>query len=168
MKNINLLKAAATGLLLCYGAFCAVKADEGTFLDRVDLVIHEAGHVIFGFIGETAGILGGTIMQLAVPAALSIYFRKRGEMFSAAFGIFWIGQNLFNISVYIKDAAAMELPLINVGGGEGIHDWNYLLLKINLLAWDQLIGSICYGLGLVLVTLSILPAARSCLREDQR
>jgi len=38
--------------------------------------------------------------------------------------LWWVAQNLWNISVYVKDARAEELPL--VGGGE--HDWNYLLV----------------------------------------
>lgn len=49
----------------------------------------------------------------------------------------------------------MELPLVSIGGGDSIHDWNWLLLKFNLLAWDQAIGKSVYGLGVLLMVVSV-------------
>jgi hypothetical protein len=80
----------------------------------------------------------------------------RREFYSSTVSIFWLGQNMFGISVYIKDAAAMELPLVSVGGGDTIHDWNYILLKLNILAWDQVIGNIVYGLGVLIIAVSVV------------
>jgi hypothetical protein len=37
------------------------------FLDGVNLLIHEAGHVVFGSVGQTVAVAGGTILQLAFP-----------------------------------------------------------------------------------------------------
>jgi hypothetical protein len=40
-------------------------SEEGfIFLDYANLVFHEAGHPIFGLLGETMGLYGGTIGQL--------------------------------------------------------------------------------------------------------
>lgn len=130
--------------------------EEGTFLDRVDLIAHEAGHLLFGYFGEFIMVIGGMLGQLLVPALIAIYFATRREFFSSSVVLFWLGQNLLNISVYVKDAAAMELPLVNIGGGEGIHDWNYLLLKFNVLAWDQTIGNVVYGLGVLIIAASVV------------
>ena len=148
-------KVIFTVLLAIYGLHCARSAAEGSFLDRIDLIAHEAGHLLFGFCGEFMMAIGGTLGQLLVPAGIGGYFVLRREFYSAAVMLFWLGQNFFNISVYVKDAGAMELPLVSIGGGDVIHDWNYLLLKVNLLAWDQTVGSLVFGAGVLLMILSI-------------
>ncbi len=140
-----------------YGIICARDASVPRFLDRVDLVIHEAGHLFFSWFGEFLQVCGGTIGQLFVPAAFTVYFYFRREFFSSAVTFFWVGQNLFNISVYVKDAQAMALPLVSVGGGEdAIHDWNYLLSRLGLLRWDHAIGSLIYLLGLLVIIASVV------------
>lgn len=133
----------------------AIIFPEGTFLDGVDLIAHEAGHLLFGYFGEFMLVIGGTLGQLLVPAGIGLYFTMRRELYSSTVALFWIGQNLLNISVYVKDAAAMELPLVSIGGGESIHDWNWLLLKFNVLAWDQTIGNCVYGLGVLIMVASV-------------
>lgn len=50
--------------------FILLKTDDDGFLSVVDhanLVFHEAGHVIFGILGGTMGLYGGTLGQLAIP-----------------------------------------------------------------------------------------------------
>lgn len=155
-KKINCLKAGFAALLAIYALICARSVDDGTFLDRVDLIAHEAGHLLFGYFGEFIMVIGGTLGQLLVPAGIGIYFLLRRELFSSSVMLFWVGQNLLNISVYVKDAAVMELPLVNIGGGEGMHDWNWLLLKFNVLAWDQTIGNIVYWLGVLILVASVV------------
>ena len=95
------------------------------FMDYVNLAFHEAGHVFLSFSGTTLHYLGGSIGQLAVPALLSYYFLRQARPFAAAFCVWWAGQNLVNIGVYIADARNLALPL--VGGGD--HDWNELLFR---------------------------------------
>jgi hypothetical protein len=38
------------------------------FLHGVNLVFHEAGHVIFGFLGEFIAVAGGSLNQVLIPA----------------------------------------------------------------------------------------------------
>lgn len=154
-QKFNPVKGCFTSLSAVY-AFMCIAATDGTFLDRVDLVAHEAGHLLFGYLGEFMMVIGGTLGQLLVPVGIAAYFFTRREFYSAAVVVFWIGQNLFNISVYVKDAAAMNLPLVSAGGGDSIHDWNWLLLKFNVLAWDQAIGNIVYGVGVMIVIASVV------------
>jgi hypothetical protein len=152
-KKLNYLKAAFTLLLAIYGIKCALNRES--FLDGVNLIAHEAGHLLFGYLGEFIMVIGGTVGQLFIPAATGVYFFMRREFYSTTVALFWFGQNMINISVYVKDAALMELPLVNVGGGEGMHDWNYLLLKFNVLAHDQVIGNLVYGLGCLIIVASV-------------
>ena len=146
-------------VLLIYGIIIARDVTVYRFLDRVDLVSHEAGHLLFRWLGEFLMVLGGTLGQLIVPAGITLYFYLRREFYSSAVTLFWVGQNLFNISIYVKDAQAMALPLVTVGGGrDAIHDWNYLLRAAGLLRWDQFIGNFVYGLGALIILASIVLA----------
>jgi hypothetical protein len=145
-------RRALTAVLAVYGGFLLLNPGHYGWLDSLDLAIHEFGHPLFGLFGEFIGSLGGTLMQLLMPAALVAYFWRRGDRHAATVALWWIAQNLWNISVYVQDARAEELPL--VGGGE--HDWNYLLGTLGLLQQDRLIGD---GVRLV----GMLVYAWSCL-----
>ena len=65
--------------------------------------------------------------------------------------LWWVAQSLWNVSVYVKDARAQELPL--VGGGE--HDWAYLLGELDLLPHDQAIGHAVWLAGVVVYLIAI-------------
>lgn len=100
------------------------------FMDLVNLAFHEAGHVFATPFGETVHYLGGTLGQLLVPGLLIPYFLlRRLNPPAAAFCLWWLGENLVNVAVYMADARDLELPL--VGGGD--HDWNELLYRFDLL-----------------------------------
>ncbi len=147
------LRLALTAFLALYGIVLALHPERYGWLDSLDVAIHEVGHPLFGLFGEFIGMLGGTLMQLLIPALFVWDFRRRGDRHAATVALWWVAQNLWNISVYIKDARAEELPL--VGGGE--HDWTYLLGRLGLLDQDQLVGGAVYVAGLLLF-------AWSCLR----
>lgn len=157
VKKINYLKAGFTVLLAIYGIVCASDVASGSALDRVNLIAHEAGHLLFSYFGRFIMVLGGTIGQLFVPVAFTVYFYMRKEFYSSAVTLFWTGQNFFGISLYVKDARAMALPLVSVGGGsDTIHDWHYLLTKVGLLRWDHVIGNIMFIWGIVIIIISIV------------
>jgi hypothetical protein len=139
-------------------------------LDHANLPIHEAGHPLFGLLGVTIGIWGGTLMELLVPLAFAVYFGTRGDTSGTAFSAFWFGENLLYISVYIADARAMELPL--VGGGE--HDWNMLLGGMGLLQQDKTIGGVVRIIGWLIMFGAVLwfiskrDKGRPAPEEDRR
>jgi len=110
-------------------------AQVGCFLDLVNLAFHEAGHLFMTPFGSTLHYLGGTLGQLAVPSLLAGYFllKPPTRPIGAAFCAWWLGENLVNISVYMKDARDLALPL--VGGGD--HDWNELFYRFGLLGEDS-------------------------------
>lgn len=124
-------------------------------MDGVDLIFHEAGHMIFRIFGsELLMVMGGTIMQLLVPAVFTIYFFTHGQRFSSAITGIWLSQSFFNVAVYERDAWAMELPLL--GGGDVIHDWNYIVTELNLIGQIKTLGNIIYGTGVAVLILSIV------------
>jgi hypothetical protein len=145
-------RLALTLVLAMYGWVCL--RDPGTYrwLDSLDLAIHEAGHLVFAAGGETVMLLGGTLMQLLVPAAFVVALWRAGDRHGATVPLWWLGQNCWNISVYIRDARTQQLPL--VGGGE--HDWALILGRWGWLAQDQAIGGGVYLAGAVLYATAIL------------
>jgi hypothetical protein len=145
-------RRALTAVIAAYGGFLLLNPGHYGWLDSLDLAIHEFGHPLFGLFGEFIGSLGGTLMQLLMPAAFVAYFWRRGDRHAAMVALWWIAQNLWNISVYVQDARAEELPL--VGGGE--HDWNYLLGTLGLLQQDRLIGDGVRLLGMLVYAWSCL------------
>jgi hypothetical protein len=98
--------------LFVYGIVCL--RDPGTFrlLDNVDLAIHETGHLVFAPFGEFLGFLGGTLLHLLFPLLFYGYFLRQQDRFAASVLLWWVAQNLWNISVYMADARAQRLPLV--------------------------------------------------------
>ena len=144
-------RLALTAVLAFYGIRLLLHPDAGSLMDSVDLPIHETGHLVFSPFGEFVQFLGGTMFQLIMPAAFVVYFARRSDRHAASVALWWVAQNCWNISVYVRDARAQELPL--VGGGE--HDWAYLLGRLGWLKRDQVLGHDVWFVGVVLFVLSI-------------
>jgi hypothetical protein len=125
------------------------------FIDGVNLLFHEAGHVIFAVFGQTMQFLGGTLGQLFFPAAFVVYFLMKGKKQDAVICGVWFGESLMYTAEYLADARVMVLPLV----GGHIHDWNWLLARAGLLSQCEeialtihivasIIVSVCVGLSI--------------------
>jgi len=110
------------------------------FIHGINLLFHEAGHMIFGFVGgQFLTVAGGTLGQLLMPLVLLVAFRwKNGDAFAAALALWWLGQNLVDCAPYINDARMLQLTLIGGGTGQEVegHDWEYLLTELGWLRKD--------------------------------
>jgi len=133
-----------------------VFAYEYHFLDGVNLAFHEAGHLFFAFFGQTLQMLGGTIFQLGVPVLCSLHFARRGRAFETALCGVWLGESVMNVARYMADAQAMVLPLV----GGGIHDWNWLLGRLDLVHHCRTLGAVVHGLGSLIVVASLVASWR--------
>ena len=146
------MRLSFTVVLGLYGLFYIFNPSHYGLLDHVDLTIHEAGHLVFSPFGEFMTALGGTLLQLIMPAAFAFYFQRRSERYAVGVLLWWLAQNLWNISVYVKDAQAQELPL--VGGGE--HDWSYLLGELGWLKHDQVVGQVVWVAGILVFVFAMV------------
>jgi hypothetical protein len=131
----NAAFAAFTGATLLF-ALLVASVPFVPLLDHANLAFHEAGHLLFGVFGSTAGLYGGTLMQFVFPAATTVRFLHRGAMLSAAACALWFCENLRYMAVYMADARAGRLPL--VGGGE--HDWLNIFSRWGVLESDTAIA----------------------------
>ncbi len=140
-------------ILSAFAIYFLVNRGNYTFLDFVDLLIHEPGHLIFGLFGEFAQFFGGTLMQIFLPLMMAIMFFIKGKKLLTQLFLFWLGHNFINISVYVDDANKMKLKIIG-----GIHDWNWILNQIGLIEYSTEIGYLFVVLSiLTFIVMFIIP-----------
>ena len=152
----NYPKLIFAGLLALYFLWIAYDPMQGSFLDMVDLPIHETGHLLFRPFGEFLMVAGGSLFQVIVPAVFVGYFCWYEKYYSAAIVLFWVGQSLLNVFIYAADAVVMQLVLTSgLTGSEGsFHDWNYLLTTTGLIGATKTVAGIIRLFG----TLTIIAA----------
>jgi len=130
-------------------------AFNSSIMHSINLVFHEAGHVLFRPFGEFLTILGGSLMQLIVPAvAMFALLVKNRDTFGATLGLWWFGQSLMDLAPYINDARSLSMPLLGGGTGAdrpGWHDWENILLDLDMIEHDHTIAVIADGLGSLLI-----------------
>jgi len=132
------------------------------FLDGVNLLLHEAGHVIFGFFGQTFQFLGGTLGQLVFPALFAGYFWRRKQKFEAFIVLIWFAESLMYAAEYIGDARRMVLPLV----GGHIHDWNWLLRHWGMLDKAEGLATFVHVVASLLAVAAVVLAARELKRAN--
>lgn len=139
-----------------YFLWIAFKPMDGSFLDMVDLPIHETGHLLFRPFGEFMMVAGGTLFQLILPAIFVGYFVWNEKPYSASIVLFWVGQSFINVYIYAADAVKMQLVLTSgLTGSEGsFHDWNHMLTALGLINSTPTVAGLIRLLG----TLTILSA----------
>jgi hypothetical protein len=159
-------------LLLAYLAYAGWRhytdPEYGSIFSGITLAIHELGHVLFGFLGEWLGVAGGSIAQLAAPIAVAWILYRQRDYFGVAVGGAWLSMSLSNLAVYVADARAEELPLYSLGGGDPVHDWNYLLGSLHLLAHDARIAGMVRAGALLCLAGSVALGAWLCVVMARR
>lgn len=162
-RNTPKLLVAAIASL--YFIWCAYDPYQWHLIDGVNLLIHEAGHLIFRLLGEFMMIAGGSLFQVIMPALFVGYFCYQRNFFSASLVLFWVGESILNVSVYAADAATLQLPLL---GGEGtLHDWNYLLTNLNLLSATTQVAGVIRLLGTIIIALAATGSFWFALRSSE-
>ena len=148
-------------LLGLYFLWMALDPMQGSFLDSVDLPIHETGHLIFRPFGEFLMVAGGSLFQVILPAIFIGYFLWRRQFYAAALVGLWVGQSILNVWVYAADAVKMQLVLTSgFTGSEGsFHDWNYLLERTGLLNSTNKVAGVIRLVG----TLTIIASAATAI-----
>jgi hypothetical protein len=165
--QINYPKLAFAVLMSIYFLWIAYAPLQGSFLDFVDLPVHETGHLLFRPFGEFMMIAGGSLFQIIVPAIFAGYFVWNEKYYSAAIVLFWFGQSLLNIFVYASDAVAMQIVLTSgLTGSEGsFHDWNYLLTETGLINSTKTIAGIIRLFGTLVIILAGVLSIKFAISE---
>ncbi|MDP1852825.1 MAG: hypothetical protein Q8L26_01260 [Candidatus Omnitrophota bacterium] len=110
-------------------------------LGPLNLGIHELGHLLFSPFGQFINILGGTLFELFAPLFGVINFYRQEDFFAVTLSFGWLATALFGVARYVGDAGTMNLPLAALFGMEDVvHDWNYLLNRLNIIGLDVTLG----------------------------
>ena len=119
------------------------------FIDLANLVVHEGGHLLFGWFGPTLGLWGGTLLQWLVPFVLAAYFCVQRQKSAFVFCTFFFFENWLYTATYMADARAMVLPLVTAGGDSDYieHDWNAIFSSLGVLQYDTTIAGVVRFLG---------------------
>src|SRR6202158_5751514 len=73
------------------------------FIDAANLVVHEGGHLLFGWFGPTLGLWGGTLLQWLVPLLLAAYFFRERQPAAFVFCTFFFFENWLYTATYMAD-----------------------------------------------------------------
>jgi hypothetical protein len=125
-----------------------------SFLHLISIPFHEAGHLLFAPFGDLMTSLGGSLTQVLIPLACLIAFLTTSpNPFGAAITLWWTGQNLMDVAVYIADARTLQLMLIGGRTGAEVegHDWERILTIAGLLHRDQAIARAAHFAGAALM-----------------
>ncbi|HKX83905.1 MAG TPA: hypothetical protein VJL58_06785 [Pyrinomonadaceae bacterium] len=146
-------KLIFAGLCAIYFLWIAYDPMQGSFLDNVDLPIHETGHLLFRRLGEFMSVAGGSLFQVIFPAVFVGYFIWHRKYYSAAIVLFWVGQSILNVWVYVADAVVMQLVLTSgFTGAEGsFHDWNYLLTQTGMIGSTKSVAGLTRMIGTLVI-----------------
>jgi len=155
-KRLFIIPVAAYVLWLIF-------AYDNHFLDGVNLLLHEGGHVLLNFFGETVHFLGGTFGQLFFPLACAYHFLQARQFYESWLMGIWFAESLMNTARYLGDAQAQVLPLV----GGHIHDWNWLLSRWGGLDHCEAIGSGLHVIASLIALTSIAGAAAATLRDEE-
>jgi len=143
-----------------------------SFMHNVNLVFHEAGHVVFRPFGRFTMILGGSLGQLLMPAIVLVALLwKNHDPFGASIGLWWFGQSLMDLAPYINDARAGQLMLLGGVTGQdmpGVHDWFNILADLRLLQHDHGIAQFVDALGVVIMLLAFAWGAYMLYQQYRR
>jgi len=143
-------------------AAAALDRDGFLFLDNANLMIHEAGHMVFGWAGYYTQILGGTLAQVLVPLACMLFFIRRGEATGVAATAFWLFENLLYVAAYMADARRSALPLV----GSDESDWTILFTRWGVLQQDLTIAAWVRGVGWIGMLATIAWLVWMALRHE--
>src|SRR5436190_7972006 len=154
----NIPRLIFAALLSIYFLWIAWDPMQGSFLDNVDLPIHETGHLLFRPFGEFLMVAGGSLFQVIMPAVFVGYFVWKRQFYSASIIGLWAGQSILNVWVYAADAVKMQLVLTSgFTGSEGsFHDWNYLLEHTGLLNSTNKVAAAIRFVGTLTIIASVI------------
>lgn len=138
MKHVAVIKLTVGTILIINALQQVLAYKTWWFIQNVNLIFHEAGHVLFMFFGEFMHILGGSLLEILIPLLVTIHFVRSKQLFSAGCTSWWMATAFLSVSIYASDANERLLPLIT--RDVSTHDWYNLLLMFNLLKYDDLFG----------------------------
>lgn len=121
--------------------------------------------MVFAPLGEFMGVAGGSIAQVLLPAGATLLFARKKDRFAVAVCGCWLAVSLGQLGIYVADAQAESLDLVSDNPEGAIHDWNYLLERLNLLRQGVPLGRFVKFTGWLVLAASLLLALSDARRR---
>lgn len=136
------------------GVWVLVGGQSAFLLSYVDLGFHELGHLVFSWVPGLFPALAGSIIQVAVPIGLALYFLLRKEPYGSGLMFAWAATSAAHVSVYAADAPFQTLTLL----GGGTHDWAWVLGSVGHIEWAAPLASGIRWFGVALAVIGLVVA----------
>jgi hypothetical protein len=128
-------------------------------LSLVDLGSHELGRIVTYPLPTVVSLAAASIMQVAVPFVLAMYFFIRDEA-GTALCLGWTASNCLDVARYMSYPPHQQLPVV----GGGLHDWSLIFGRSHLLERSAEIAELVrvggWALFVVGIALLVRPYAR--------
>jgi hypothetical protein len=149
-------------LVLALIARVAWKNEYGyiPLIGDVDTAIHEFGHYLFMPFGRMMTILGGSLFQILFPLIFMGYFLRpaKRDVHAAMVCLWWASINMLGVAIYMADARAGKLMLLDGATGQESdgHDWANLFMMWGRLGHDTIIAGRMRGVATLACWASII------------
>jgi hypothetical protein len=137
---------------LAAGVWVLMGGERAFLISYVDLGFHELGHLLFAWGPGLVPPLAGSVVQVAVPIGLAIYFGLRRESYASSLMFAWAATSAANVSVYAADAPFQALTLL----GNGRHDWAWVFGSTGHMEWAAPFASGVRWFGVALAVIGLL------------
>lgn len=137
-----------------------IRVERIPLLGFADLGFHELGHLIMYMfpISEILTAAMGSILQVAIPAGMAVYFWFwRKDRFATALMLCWTASSMRDVAVYVADAPVRALPLL--GGDNVTHDWWFILRRLDAMEHAGALAGFITFVGIV----ALIVAAGLCV-----
>lgn len=160
-----LVRAPLLGYLVYAGGRHIAEDDYTDWFKGITLVFHELGHLAFSSFGHTLYILGGSLTQLFIPLAATVYLLLRQrDYFGVSVGLSWLAFSLCDLALYVGDASRENLPLVSMGTGHPEHDWATLLTEWHVLNSCERYAAVLRGVALGIWLPAMVLGVWLCIR----
>lgn len=107
--------------------------------------IHEASHIVLGFMPAITVAAAGSLSEIAFTLILVAASFKYRSYAAASFSLLWTMLAMVSAGRYMADAKNQFMPLIGPGPNP-LHDWNFVFTELDLLDHSNMIGdAVRYG-----------------------
>ncbi len=121
----------------------------------INFGVHEASHIVFGFLPPVAVAAAGSIGEVSFTLLLWFATLKAKAYFASVFTGIWVMLGFMSAGRYMADARSQLLPLI--GPGETVqHDWHFVFSQLGWLNADTAIGGTVSAIGIIFGVASLL------------
>ena len=123
-------------------------------------IVHEGGHGVCYLLPcpEFLTMANGTIFQLLFPGLIAYYYYKKNNLFAAMIALFFTGFSLQYTAWYLSTAHEGLILPANKSflGVDAIHDFNYMLSAMGLLAYESLIAGFTRFVAYLIMLIAVI------------